>query len=60
MAWLLKETEFNTFIGKNMVLPSPGEAGEGRGRYLRMKKYPANFFQVEAVHIFVLEYTEGE
>ena len=31
MAWLLKETEFNTFIAKNMVLPSPGEAGEGRG-----------------------------
>ena len=25
MAWLLKETEFNTFIGKNMVLNALSE-----------------------------------
>ena len=42
----------------------------GGGGYFRMhdqdgdksqlKKKTANFFQVEAGHIFVLEYTEGE
>ena len=48
MAWLLKETELNTFAAKNMVLPSPGEAGEageaGEGAVFTHEKIPGQLF----------------
>ena len=37
-----------------------GDGGSMWHAWSTIKKKAANFFQVEAGHIFVLEYTEGE
>ena len=62
---LSETTSILVMIFKLEFLEFPGLGGGGGGRgmwhaWSAIKKKTANFFQVEAGHIFVLEYTEGE